>query len=561
MSRKYRRTIVWLLTVTMCYSPSIVFAQPPATGEAAASASKAKVDAGFVTPNAALAVVLYPRHVLTAPGMEMLPTEVITAAGKKFLGIDPMEIEQVLAIVEAPQTMPPQGPPRAAVVLRMAKPLGEGEVFPDIWKMTTEAQIDGKTYRKGMNPMLPSIFRPDDRTLILAQDEMLQDILKNRTSPKEGQMSKVLGRITEPSDATAILLVEPLRPLIAGPLAMAPVPPPLADLKKIPNLTTSIGAKVNVTGDMAMSLTLKANDEAAAEQIEQIFDKLLDVARQQAAQESARQSASSDPIEQAMGQYSKRISEQMLKAVRPVRKGNTLTLATDTSGKNPQMAQMATIGILVALLLPAVQAAREAARRAQSTNNLKQIALAMFNYEQDHKTFPPAFKADANGKPLLSWRVLILPYMGENELYKQFHLDEPWDSDHNKQLIAKMPAVYRNPNSTVAGQGKTNYLTLRGEKSVFPGSKGVGIADITDGTSNTIMTVEVPDDKAVVWTKPDDFAYDENDPLKGLTGMRAGGFIAGFADGSVRFIAATIDATLLKALFTRNGGEAVQTPY
>jgi type II secretory pathway pseudopilin PulG len=272
--------------------------------------------------------------------------------------------------------------------------------------------------------------------------------------------------------------------------------------------------------------------------------------------------ASSDPVEQAMGQYSKRMSEHMLQAVRPVRKGKTLTLATSTSGKNPQMVQVAVIGVLVALLLPAVQAAREAARRAASQNNMKRIGLGMHNYATVNKTFPPAYKADANGKPLLSWRVLILPFVSDDgdELFKQFHLDEPWDSDHNKPLIAKMPAIYRNPNSAVSGEGKTNYLTVRNEKSVFPGGKGIGFADITDGTSNTIMTVEVPDDKTVIWTKPDDFTYDESEPMKGLTGLRAGGFIAGFADGSVRFIASSIDATVLKALFTRNGGEAVGAP-
>ncbi len=215
-----------------------------------------------------------------------------------------------------------------------------------------------------------------------------------------------------------------------------------------------------------------------------------------------------------------------------------------------------TVPVIVALLLPAVQAAREAARRIQSTNNMKQIALSMLNYEQANKTFPPAYKADKNGKPLLSWRVLILPFI-DPELYKQFNLDEPWDSDHNKPLSAKMPACYRSPNSGVAGEGKTNYLTPRGEKTIFPNGEGMAIAKITDGTSHTILTLEVPDDSAVVWTKPDDFEYDESDPMKGLLGLRPNGFLAGLADGSVRFLDASLDAAVLKALFTRNGGETV----
>ena len=331
MSRKYRKTIVWALVAAMCYSPSIVYGQPAASGEQSAADDKAKIDLDFVSPNAAAAVVLYPRHVLTAPSMEMLPTEVIAAAGKKFLGIDPLEIEQIVATVEAPSQ--PPAPPRVAVVLHMAKTMDEGKVFPQLWDMTTQGQLDGKTYRRAANPMLPSIFRPDDKTLIVATESLLQELWSSRANPKEGAMSRVLGRIVDPPDATAILLVEPIRPLIAMQLAMAPVPPPLADAKKIPDLLTSIGAKVNLTGDMAMSLTLKANDEAAAEQIEQIIDKLMDVARQQASQEAAKNTASSDPVEQAQAQYAKRMSERMLQAVRPVRKGKTLTLATGGPGQ------------------------------------------------------------------------------------------------------------------------------------------------------------------------------------------------------------------------------------
>ena len=104
----------------------------------------------------------------------------------------------------------------------------------------------------------------------------------------------------------------------------------------------------------------------------------------------------------------------------------------------------------------------------QSQNNLKQLNLAILVYEHAHGSFPPAYTTGKDGKPLLSWRVHILPYMDQDALYKQFHLDEPWDSEHNKALVAQMPAAYKHPRSTVAGEGKTHYLTVRSEKSVFP---------------------------------------------------------------------------------------------
>lgn len=205
------------------------------------------------------------------------------------------------------------------------------------------------------------------------------------------------------------------------------------------------------------------------------------------------------------------------------------------------------------LMIPAVHSARAAAQRTQSMNNVAQMAKAIHMYHSDTKSFPPAYKADKEGKPLLSWRVLILPYVNQEELYKQFHLDEPWDSEHNKKLVDKMPAIYRSPGIQDA-VGTTHYLTVRGEKTAFPGAKAVSIEEISNGTSNTIMVVEAA--KAVPWTKPDDLPFDEKNPKAGLTGLRPGGFIASFCDGHNQFIRDSIRPETLKALFTRDGEEA-----
>ena len=107
---------------------------------------------------------------------------------------------------------------------------------------------------------------------------------------------------------------------------------------------------------------------------------------------------------------------------------------------------------LKTLLSPALIASREAAQRSVRLNHFKQFALAMFMYNDVKQSFPAAASYDANGKPLLSWRVLILPYIEQQELYNQFHLDEPWDSEHNRTLIAKMPADLRR--SGLAGAGR-----------------------------------------------------------------------------------------------------------
>jgi prepilin-type processing-associated H-X9-DG protein len=218
--------------------------------------------------------------------------------------------------------------------------------------------------------------------------------------------------------------------------------------------------------------------------------------------------------------------------------------------------------VLIALLLPAVQSAREAARRAQCTNNLKQMALAAFNYESAYGHFPAAAIAGKDGKPLLSWRVAILPFIEQNSLYQQFHLDEPWDSPHNKELISKMPQQYTCPSS-IPEPGMTHYQVLVGPPDKGkPGTafqdptKACRIADITDGTSNTLMVVEAK--AAVPWTKPEDVPFDPGQPLlPSLGSNHAGGFNAALCDGSVRFLKLTINEIVLKALATRNGGEVI----
>jgi hypothetical protein len=228
-------------------------------------------------------------------------------------------------------------------------------------------------------------------------------------------------------------------------------------------------------------------------------------------------------------------------------------------GTLPGSSMGSSLPMAAGLLLPAVSSARDAARRAQSMNNLRQISLAMLNYEAAHNGFPPAYIADKKtGKPLLSWRVAILPYIEQQALYEQFHLDEPWDSENNKKLAATVISVYRSPGSRAA-PNMTNYLTVRGKDTAFPGKEGTRPADITDGMSNTIMVVEASDAKAVPWTKPDDFQYDEKQPMAGLLGLWPGGFQAALCDGSVRFISATIDAEVLRRMFKRNDGQMIDS--
>lgn len=212
------------------------------------------------------------------------------------------------------------------------------------------------------------------------------------------------------------------------------------------------------------------------------------------------------------------------------------------------------------VLKPLVRQALDTAARAQDVNAWKQLGLALHNYHDTHGSFPATASFDKQGKPLLSWRVHILPFLEQDNLYKQFRLDEPWDNEHNKKLIPLMPAVLAAPGSKAA-MGKTPYLAPVSPAAIFTGGpKGTSFTDITDGTSNTIMLVQVDDEHAVIWTKPDDWKIAPANPLKGLRVHGSDKFLTLFADGSVRTLPAKLDPKTLRALFTRSGGEVISIP-
>tara|TARA_R110002072_G_scaffold173600_2_gene328373 strand:- start:166337 stop:168907 length:2571 start_codon:yes stop_codon:yes gene_type:complete len=195
------------------------------------------------------------------------------------------------------------------------------------------------------------------------------------------------------------------------------------------------------------------------------------------------------------------------------------------------------------------------AQRSQATNNLKQLGLAMHNFHDTHKRFPGAVR-DKDGKPLLSWRVQLLPFLEQSNLFNQFRMDEPWDSPHNKALIKHLPPAFVAPGSKL-GEGMTNYVGFHHEKAIFGDGEGTRIRDIIDGTSNTIMIVEADDDHALLWTKPDDLEFDEKNPLAGLGTLRKDGFLAAFCDGAVHFIPSTITPETLVKLVFRNDGQVI----
>jgi hypothetical protein len=210
------------------------------------------------------------------------------------------------------------------------------------------------------------------------------------------------------------------------------------------------------------------------------------------------------------------------------------------------------VRVVLRIAIQSVAAKRDAARGAIQSNCLKQIVLAAFMYEIRYGSFPPA-SIGKNGKPLLSWRVAILPFLDEKDLYDRFHLDEPWDSPHNLKVAEGMPGVFHSPYRKTK-DNKTTIMVFSGKGTAFNGNRG--ICDIPDGRSHTIFCVAAATEKAVIWTKPEDLQFDPVQPLTALGISEDDSFRAAFFDGSVQHLA--VDNPTLAALITPDGGETVE---
>jgi prepilin-type processing-associated H-X9-DG protein len=216
--------------------------------------------------------------------------------------------------------------------------------------------------------------------------------------------------------------------------------------------------------------------------------------------------------------------------------------------------------ILVRSLMPVVEGAGGPARKTQCANNLRQIAAAVFAYRQRYDAFPPAYVADRHGRPMHSWRVLILPFLGHRPLYDRYDFNQPWNGLDNLALAGKMPEVYRCPDDSTGRSSATSYLMIVGPGTVSTLTAPPRLGDIPDGAANTLMLVEMMN-SGIDWLEPRDLEVDEssleiNDPAGGgIRSRHPGGVNAAMCDGSVRFLSEWTIGEDVRAMTTIDGGE------
>jgi hypothetical protein len=178
----------------------------------------------------------------------------------------------------------------------------------------------------------------------------------------------------------------------------------------------------------------------------------------------------------------------------------------------------------------------------------------MHNYHDVYRQFPPAVLYGPDGKTPYSWRVALLPFLDQANLYQQYKFNEPWDSENNRKILAQMPPVFRDPNEPETLM-HASYFVLTGPDTVFSGKEGTEIRQITDGLSNTFMVVEAQRD--IPWTKPEDIPYAADKPLPKFGGHYPDGFLALLCDGSVRFVSGKVNEKTTRLLITKGDGEPI----
>ncbi|MFT5328008.1 MAG: hypothetical protein ACI8P0_005914 [Planctomycetaceae bacterium] len=213
---------------------------------------------------------------------------------------------------------------------------------------------------------------------------------------------------------------------------------------------------------------------------------------------------------------------------------------------------------IVMTLVPAVRQAHEAARRSQCYGNLRKLAQATADYVSENRKYPPAFVSNDAGKPLYSWRVLLLPYLGEEKLYRSFDLSEPWDSPHNLKLLEEIPPVYVCPDQMEQSQKTfaTAYAAVVAPDHVFIGDRGVSPMTITDSLPSTLLYVEASGAN-IPWTAPFDVKEASFSREHGCSSEHRSCVLAVTCAGSVRSISINLLPEVFRALFTRNGNERV----
>jgi Protein of unknown function (DUF1559)/BlaR1 peptidase M56 len=575
-------------------STALAQAQPPA-----ASSSKTLVNESynlaFLPIDARMVLAVRPQVLLERrEARSLLESIKQIPAFKGALAIPPEDVDQLLVFWDGNPQAPaepdqtPMVPFPSGGVVRTSKSQEWKSLFknPNLGPMR-EVRHGGEVYLSFVganNTPGWSAFAPDARTLVVAREELLRELIEDRKAlapshPWDEAWNKAAKGQVMLAFETRWWRRRLAQRLRGGPpqgqthdtdLTLETISPLL---EKSQSYALGIELSQGLTVDL-VAVTRGEND---AEPVANTLRAVLTLGKN--AVMGIQQNLRGEKSESEAMSWIVEAAGALMEQAR-----------VETSGRFVNLKAKSSLDLAagVKLLAPAVATANTVARRKLSVNNLKQIALAFHNYHSANGQFPtPVLYGGTTGKVPYSWRVAILPYLEQTPLYTQYNFNEPWNGPSNRKVLDKMPAVlgYPGVDGSPTSATDTAYFVFTGNGTALsptsssaavgnmagmkgtpassakpvparPDPAGPTLAEFFDGTSNTILAVEAKRD--IPWTKPEDLPFDPNAVLPELGGYSANGFNAVFADGAVRFISKTIDATVLKALITRGGGEVIR---
>jgi hypothetical protein len=534
---------------------SSALAQAKKESSTEAAATGVGYDLRFVADQGGVVVALRPSQLANHPALRetvgalKLPTVfgIPEATGWSVADID----QCVLS------SRPPFGPPAASAYLRASRPLSREAWSSTIQRMAADgsvvrAQYSGQEVTEFVGELAGlAMWTPDENSLVLDTPSNIRRYIDGRVAPRELLDSEVFRRL---ADRAGVVVVETQILRTGFPGNPAEDQPAMIDfvrslLGPVFEESQVLGLGVTSEDDVSVTAIARCLDATGAVSVAETTRAALTLAGNGLREAQLRGAAADGKKQRAVSLLA--VADALVKQAR-VEQDGQFVVATASARLD---------AALVRGLIPSIAAANRAAARESTLRNLKLIALAFHNYHDVYKRFPySANVASRDQRPGSSafphsWRVAILPYLGESALYEQYRFDEPWDSESNLKLIPRMPAVYRH-SETPEATTDTSYFVITGPGTIFVREREPKIASVWDGTSNTLLVVETK--RAVPWTKPDDILYDANGPLPQLGGFGADGFNAAFADGSARFISAMTDPQTLRAWITATGGETIR---
>ena len=435
----------------------------------------------------------------------------------------------VVDFSRAGQAGPPQQPVPTAI-LALAAEANRPEMVKSILTEASEEIHEGQTLFKNK---ISAVWFADDKTVVCGPIDTVKKMIATKQSGKPGS-PKILSQLQLGADFTLALDVASQTPLLEQAVQLNPALGLVLQVK-------SLALQMTVTGvadDKLLELVATTNDEQSAAFLSQLAIGAL-------AQGKGGLGQFPIPEETDEEQATKKLVEQLVKSADIKQNGDRIEFLIPVPEGFDKLPE---------LLKPTMLKAIEARDATRKRTQLTQIGGAFHRYHEVYLKFPGAGRS-ADGKAGLSWRVRLLPYLGEYPLYNQFHLGEPWDSDHNKTLIEKMPAVFKVDGVTEVG--KTSLHVFTGAGAPFANDQAPGLASFTDRTEHTILVVQAGPDTADIWTKPGGLDFDPKNPIKALGTLAGDVFSVLLTDGARRHVSKTIPAETLRRLIEHQDGEAV----